>query len=287
MTFIWQSTTSKRYHLKHWFELWVRESYSIRQLSRLSGYSQAKVKRIKNYWLAQNPPDLSKDKNSLSKYLIFDGTYFHKYGCCIIVIDSRSKIIIADSYVDKERFSNVYELLNSLKEQGIYPKVITIDGHTQVTKAIKTVYPNAKIQRCLYHIQRQGLSWLRIFPKTQAAKELRSLLLTITYIQTEYEKNMFIKSFESWQNKYKEFMNNLPNNSIAMKDLKRTVSLIKHALPNMFHYIYDNNIASTTNIAESFFSRIKSDFQRHRGLTETHKVAYLKWYICLKNSNNF
>jgi len=279
LTFTWQNKSNKRYTEKHWFDLWIKESYSIRQLSKISGHSAAKLKRIKNYWLSQNPPATIRKNGARTKYLIFDATYFHKQGCCLIVIDTKSRKIIANSYEDKERRSNTCTLFLTLLEQGVAPVAITIDGHTQVTRAIKEVFPKAKIQRCLYHIQRQGLSWLRARPKTQAARDLKELLLFLPNIKTEEEKNIFIESFFSWQAKYKEFMDNLPNTSIAMNDLKRTASVIKYALPNMFHYIYDKNIAPTTNIAESKFSRLKSDFQRHRGLREKHKVAYLKWYI--------
>lgn len=265
--------------------MWIKESYSIRQLSKISGHSEAKLKRIKNYWLSKTPQITLRKNEFKSKYLIFDGTYFHKHGCCLIVIDSKSRKIIADAYEDKERHSNACSLFRNLKELGVFPVAITMDGHTQVTHAIKDVFPDTLIQRCLYHIQRQGLSWLRTRPKTQAAIDLRELLLFLPNIRTEEYKNIFIESFCSWQDTYKDFMDNLPNLSIAIKDLKRTVSLIKYALPNLFHYIYDKNIAPTTNIAESYFSRLKSDFQRHRGLTEKHKVAYLKWYIYLKNSN--
>lgn len=287
MTFTWQNKSNKKHNEKHWFDLWIKESYSVRQLSRISGYSEAKLKRIKNYWLPKIPPTTLRKNDLTSKYLIFDGTYFHKHGCCLIVIDTKSRKIITDAYEDKERHSNACSLFINLKTQGISPVAITMDGHTQVTHAIEDVFPGTLIQRCLYHIQRQGLSWLRTRPKTQAAIDLRELLLCLPNIRTEEEKNIFIESFYSWQNTYKDFMDNLPNSSIAIKDLKRTVSLIKYALPNMFHYIYDKNIAPTINIAESFFSRLKSDFQRHRGLTEKHKVAYLKWYIYLKNSNTF
>ncbi len=287
MTFTWKNNLNKTYKQKHWFNLWIKENYSVRQLSKISGFSEFKIKQIKNYWLSKEPPITFKRTNLLTKYLLFDGTYFHKNGCCIIVIDSISKIVIINDYVDKERYKNVRKLFNKLKEQGICPKVITIDGHKQVTDAIKTVYPNIIIQRCLYHIQRQGLSWLRMNPKTQAARDLRKILFTLCNVKTKKEKNIFINSFYHWQYIYKDFIDNLPNDSIAIKDLKRTSNLINQALPNMFYYIDDKKIAQTTNIAESFFSRLKTDFQRHRGLSEKHKVAWLKWYIYFKNSNIF
>jgi len=61
------------------------------------------------------------------------------------------------------------------------------------------------------------------------------------------------------------------------------MGLINNALPNMFHYLTDQNIAYTTNLLESFYSRLKADFYRHRGLSEAHKINYLHWYCYLKN----
>jgi transposase-like protein len=243
----------------------------------------SKIQAIKNYWLNQKPPVLSHDNYISTKYLIFDATYFHEVGCCAIVMNNTRKKIISDIYIDKERFGNLYPLLSRIKEQGVRPVAFTTDGHTDANNAIMAVFPEVVIQRCLYHIQRQGLSWLRTYPKTQAAKDLRFLLLSLTAIKTKAERDRFVKSFKSWFDRYHEFIKNLPNDTVAFKDLRRTVSLIRNALPNMFHYICNHKIAPTTNSAESFFSRLKSDFQRHRGLSEQHKIAYLKWYIYLKN----
>lgn len=249
----------------------------------MSGYSKSKIQSIKNYWLNQKPPALLHDNYLSARYLIFDATYFHKMGCCAIIMNNTHKKIIGNIYIDKERYGNLVPLLSKIKERGVCPVAFTTDGHADANKAILAVFPNVVIQRCLYHIQRQGLSWLRTYPKTSAAKELRLLLLYVTAIKTETEKDSFVRSFKAWFDTYHEFIKNLPNDTVAFKDLRRTVSLIRNALPNMFHFIYDSRIAPTTNSAESFFSRLKSDFQRHRGLSEQHKIAYLRWYIYLKN----
>src|SRR5206468_1823685 len=130
--------------------------------------------RLVYHWLDHPPQELHHYRSY--RYLLFDGTYFHKRGCLIIMMESTSQQILIRDYVDKESYDNVYPLLLQLKEQGLNPLSVTVDGHPRVIEAFKAVWPNLLIQRCLYHIQRQGLSWIRLFPKTQAGKELRIIL---------------------------------------------------------------------------------------------------------------
>jgi hypothetical protein len=44
----------------------------------------------------------------------------------------------------------------------------------------------------------------------------------------------------------------LPSSTGAYKDLKRTMTLIANAIPDMFHYLDAPNIHSKTNCLESF-----------------------------------
>ena len=152
-------------------------------------------------------------------------------------------------------------------------------------RAIRLTWPRTRIQRCLYHIQREGMRWLRTYPKTQAGRELRSLLRTLCAVKSVKDRNAFINNYRAWIAKYKDFVKALPADNVAFKDLKRAIVLINNALPNMFHYLKERNISSTTNTMEGFYSRLKADYRRHRGLSQQHKIHYLKWYCFIKNSN--
>ena len=161
-----------------------------------------------------------------------------------------------------------------------------MDGELSVIRAINEIWPQAKIQRCLYHIQREGMRWLRTYPKTQAGTELRCLLKTPCRIRSFEERNEFIASYMAWLDRNRDFVLSLPRSEVAFKDLQRTMVLIFNALPDMFHYLNENNIPKTTNTLESFYSRLKADYRKHRGLTEKHKISYLKWYCYFKNLRN-
>ena len=190
-------------------------------------------------------------------------------------------------HTSKEGYKNVLPWFQQLKANGLNPLVVTMDGEISVIRAIREVWPKTKIQRCLYHIQREGLRWLRTFPKTQAGRELRAILSTLASIKSFKDRDIFMGLFHSWINAHYAFIKTLSSSTIQFKDLKKTVTLIKNALPDMFHYLHDSNIPSTTNALEGFYSRLKSDYQRHRGLSPQHRINYLNWYCYLKTSTNF
>ena len=199
-------------------------------------------------------------------------------------MNAEDQKIISHTYADREGFQNVSPWFLKLKERGLHPEAITMDGEQSVMRAIRLLWPEAKIQRCLYHILRQGLSWIRTFPKTQAGRELRVLLRKLTAIQSFKDRDLFFDLYRQWFLAYRDFMKSLPDTTVAFKDLKRTVALINHAIPDMFYYLNDTKIPATTNALEGFYSRLKLDYRRHAGLSKKHKINYLSWYCYFKNN---
>jgi hypothetical protein len=260
------------------------ENYSVRQLCKLSGYSAFKLNGIKDYWLEKIPKEES--EYSEVGYMVYDATYFHKEGCLLNLMNADNQKIIAHRYVKKEAFLEVYPWFSSLKGQGLNPQYITTDGERSVMRAMRLVWPEAKLQRCLFHLQREGMRWLRSYPKTEAGKQLRILLSKLSWIKTVTERDAFIEEYGKWLKKYGDYIKSLPNTTVACKDLKRTVGLINNALPDMFYYLQDQRVHPTTNALEGFHSRMKTDYQRHRGLTKEHKISYIHWYIYFKNGRN-
>lgn len=202
-------------------------------------------------------------------------------------MNAQSQAISDYLHTTKEGYHYVLAWFQKLKANGLQPLAVIMDGEISVMRAIREVWPQTKIQRCLYHIQREGLRWLRSFPKTQAGCELRAILSTLASIKSFKDRDTFQALFHSWINAHYAFITALPNTTIEFKDLKKTVTLIKNALPDMFHYLDDANIPSTTNALEGFYSRLKSDYQRHRGLSSQHRISYLNWYCYFKNSTIF
>jgi pentatricopeptide repeat protein len=203
----------------------------------------------------------------------------------MVLMDHGTGKVIAHTYRHRENYESAYQLFREMMDRGLQPKAITIDGNTSVIRALKDVWSGIIIQRCITHIQRQGLAWLRRYPKLQASKDLRKILLTLTDVKDEQSKDLLIGRFYRWEKQYGRFVLSLPSKDKVYGDLQRTRSLILHALPDMFHYLDDPFIAATTNKLEGYFSRMKEIYRKHRGMSKKHRGNYFAWYINLKNGH--
>lgn len=199
-------------------------------------------------------------------------------------MDHATNKIILGKYLRRENYCSASKAFSDLKTIGLYPKAITIDGNTTAIRAIKEIWPKTIIQRCIVHIQRQGLSWLRRNPKTEAAIELRKLLLSLTEVKSEKDKKEFISHFRQWEKRFGVWTKALPIRDKIFSDLQRTRSLIIHSLPDMFHFLDNRKIPCSTNKLEGTFSRIKENLRRHKGLRKNNRLKYFQWYIYFKNS---
>ena len=281
-TYTFHNYKNKRHKEKKSFTLWITEGYSIRQLTDISRHGMWKLKQVKQYWLERKPEQAAYDYRQI-KYLQFDGTYFRHENCLMVLMDNITSNVIAHQYHIRENYESAYQMFKHMMDHGLQPKAITIDGNTSVIRALRDVWPDIIVQRCIAHIQRQGLSWLRRHPKQDASKDLRKILLTLTSVKDEREKQAFFKIVRRWEKQYGRFVLSLPSKDKVYGDLQRTRSLILHALPDMFHYLEDPCIASTTNKLEGYFSRLKEIYRKHRGLSKRHRQSYFAWYVTFKN----
>lgn len=190
--------------------------------------------------------------------------------------------VIYGEYGVSETGRHLRTFYDNLQKEGLSPLSATIDGSLQQFKYLREAWNNMIIQRCLIHIQRQGLSWLRQKPKRIDAAELRDLLLQVLYIKTKQEADGFIKGFNKWEYKYGSEIIKSTNRGRVFSDLLRARSMIINALPYMFNYLDNPEICRTTNALEGYFGRLKQKYRVHSGLSPRKRKNYFRWYFYLK-----
>jgi len=288
-TFTYRNKFNKLYREQKWFKDWIVEGYSLRQINLISGHSIRTLKRITGYWIAKAPPLITLPLKNV-KYLVADGTYLKHENCIYAATDYLTGLVASHRYGIKENYCMAHEIFDEIKTRGCKPIAAAIDGNTQVIRALRNIWPTIIIQRCLYHILRQGTSWLRRFPKDPAAKELRQIILTVMTIPDDTAKDAFITRLNKWDRVYGAYVRALDSRHKVWGDLQRARSLLRHALPDMFHYLDDPNIAPTSNMQEGLFSTAKILFRNHRGVSKKNRASYFNWYFYFKNKkiiNNF
>ena len=270
-----------------WFERWVIARRTIGQLVKESGYSKRTLKRYFTWYLSK-PPILSIYPSEKVNLLI-DGTYFSNGICLVLYRDSTIKFTQLYRFSDREHYTEIKEDLQNLLNLGVQIESVTSDGHRSILKAVKEVLPNAILQRCLVHIQRDCRVWLTKNPKSFAGYDLKQITSKMHTIKTHHQLSLWLLELQNWYIEYQDYINEKSYNSetqrywFTHKMVRRSFMTIKRALPNMFHYLDNPKIPKSTNSIESFFGHMKGHLNIHRGLSYKHRKQYLMWYLYFKN----
>lgn len=146
--------------------------------------------------------------------------------------------------------------------------------------AFMEVWPEIVVQRCLFHIRMQVESWCRVYPKYQAARDLKQLSASICHIQTVSGAKAFQVAYRRLREEHQQELASLRSSHPVEGDLIRAYQLMQYALPNCFHYLEDARIARTTSALEGYFKQVQKirGFQ-HNGLTEKHLFQFLCWRL--------
>lgn len=265
-----------------WFKKWIVEGYSIRQLQSSCVHRARKLRYIIDRALSYTPKHTQRSY-AKHKHLIFDGTFLFKRKCIVALMDANSNAVLNGKYgISESLQKDLFSFFYPLKLNNLNPLSITVDGNPHVIRFLVQLWPEVIIQRCIVHIQRQGLMWCRQNPKRLDAKKLRELFLQLTKITTHEERDDFLSKFYQWEKRYGSRLLNLPERGWVLSDLIRARSMILKALPNMFHFIDNPSIPKSTNLIEGYFARLKDHYRHHRGLAQHKRKAYFDWYFILK-----
>ncbi|MBF0235599.1 MAG: transposase [Desulfamplus sp.] len=128
-------------------------------------------------------------------------------------------------------------VLTELKNRGLKDIFIAcVDGLKGFPDAIKTVYPDAKIQLCIVHMLRSSLKYVVFKDKKEVAADLKNIYNPPTLAQAEKALEEFS---EKWDKKYpvisKSWRNNW-DNLITIFDYPKEISYIIDMLRNSITY---------------------------------------------------
>ena len=171
----------------------------MRQLVQQSGHSRPWLHRLVDGFLADAPPAQALDPQT-ARYLLFDGTFLHRPHSIVVLMDGQTHQLVRGQFGVRENSEpELRAFLEPMIGEGLRPHSFTVDGNPQVIRVLRTLWPDTVIQRCLVHIQRQGLVWCRNFPKTPYARQLRQIFLQVTRIATASDRNAFLKLVATWE----------------------------------------------------------------------------------------
>ena len=211
--------------------------------------------------------------------VVMDVTYFGRKWGVMVFKNSLDGQILHLVFVKHETLLLYEQGIEEISRRGIYIQAIICDGKP----GIFALFPDIPMQMCQFHMIKIVNRYLTRKPKTDAAKELRKIVLQLPR-QSRVE---FTKFFEEWQIKWNDFLNERTisvskttgkkRQIYTNKRLRSAVLSLKKHLPYLFTFEdYPHlNIPNTTNTLDGHFSDLKNKLRNHNGLSKERKMKYI------------
>jgi hypothetical protein len=197
------------------------------------------------------------------------------------------KGVIGYIWSESENSDTYYKLLSKFPA----PKYLVCDGKNGILKTVKQLWPNTKVQRCIFHVKQYIRQRLTNNPKNQATIDFIKITNRLTKIRNISQANQFIKEFNKWNKKYSDYLkertyieNSKTNRiwSYTHRNLRSANTHIRNLLKNnwLFTYLKDSDIPNTNNRLEGGINSRLSELSRaHRGISLEHEKRMWEWYL--------
>lgn len=193
----------KGFRTNSWFEKYILEGYSSRQISNQSSKSKKFVRSDIRNRLDTNEIHCIDEVFQNVLCLMIDGYALPWGGMLLVYRAYNIGKTVWFSIGEKEGKEEIVRDLKILRDLFQYNiEVFVVDGWLGILAAIWQVFPKAIIQRCLVHVQRQVFNYVSRNPKTEAGKDLVRIM---NYAVLSNPK-VFPRLFEEWKEKHFLFL---------------------------------------------------------------------------------
>ena len=214
---------------------------------------------------------------SQATVIIADTTFWGRhYGVCVFRSHDLKKAIWWNE-VEGERMAHYRFGRSILEERGWTFLVAVVDGK----RGFLAVFKDIPIQICQFHQMKQVTKYLTRCPDTEAGKELRALILTLTRV----DEKTFADALTKWHAKWGDYIEEKTVNSFVTGKkwyythgkVRSAYRSIKNNLPHLFTYLKypELNIPNTTNDLDGSFSALKKKLVAHHGLRKDRRYKVI------------
>lgn len=218
-------------------------------------------------------------------------------GWCILTARADGKVVAAQ-WCARESQAAWGALCARLPE----PAVVVCDGGPGMHAALRKHWPNARVQRCLVHLQRNVRKYVTTKSRTPAGKALWGLALKLTRVKTADDAAAWSKLLIEWESmflhltkerSYRKSAPEVPSWVRAGQQwwythqrLRSGYHVLRRVIDrgHLFTFL-DNelahlNVPSTTNgIEGATNSPMRLQLLHHRGMSEEHQRRLIEWWL--------
>lgn len=214
--------------------------------------------------------------------VIVDGIWIGSW-CLLIAINTTGNVL-AWQWCGGESIAAWTALL----EQIPAPDVLVSDGGTGLPTALRTVWPDTKHQRCIFHLQMNITRHLTRNPRTDAGRALRTLTMQLSDVTTidhaiawRLKLDQWWQSFGHLTRERTMFVNG--QFGFTHHRLRRAWQLLRLVVSRdvVFTHLTTGSPRTTSRLEGAINSQIRALLRHHRGMSEDHQKRAIEWFLVL------
>lgn len=276
---------TKGRHHRRLFGGWLAGNRSLSEVAHDYGVSRQTLLRwFTPLWGHKQSPHEFFESHPFAIYCL-DGVYLSgRENAALICRTMTSQL--SWMFAVRESFASWAAFLKTLQA----PDAVVIDGQKGLLAAILCLWPQAKIQRCLVHIERLARIKLTRNPKARTGKELLMLIRGLFDVRTKRQRRRWLRAYRRWEHRHAIFLKERSYGEpqagkkriwwYTHRNIRAVRSLLRNALPHLFTFVCHPQVPRTTNHVEGGInSRLKELVHRHRGLNQDRKQGLVAEYL--------
>ena len=269
------NSTKQFVQFQHWL-------FSKAVQKEMSGAGRSFRRKISKFWeIWPMPPKIE----SPMKVVYVDGIYLRRKACILICCNER---YVLGWYLCRYENSRAWE---ALMQRIAAPAMVVSDGGPGFHKALKRVWPKAKLQRCTFHAFLQVKRYTTDRPKTIAGIEMYMIAKDLLMIKDMEQAGHWVTRLINWRIKHKTFLSEMTQDEkgklrpMHERLLKTERSLVRLVRQNtLFTYLdeslsYGEELPSTNNRIEGGINaQLRTMLRNHRGMSIERRIKAVFWW---------
>lgn len=269
------NSTKQFVQFQHWL-------FSKAVQKEMSGAGKSFRRKISKFWeIWPMPPKIE----SPMKVVYVDGIYLGRKACILICCNKR---YVLGWYLCRYENSRVWE---ALMQRIAAPAMVVSDGGPGFRKALKRVWPKAKLQRCTFHAFLQVKRYTTGSPKTIAGIEMYMTAKDLLMIKDLGQAANWVTRLINWRIKHKTFLSEMTRDEkgklrpMHERLLKAERSLARLVRQNtLFTYLdeslsYGEELPSINNRIEGGINaQLRTMLRNHRGMSIERRIKAVFWW---------
>lgn len=251
----------------------------------MPGQGRTFRRRTSRFWNIWPMPDTT---GEVYKVVYVDGIYLAKDVCILIACNDA---YVLAWYLCRAETSRAWEALMSYMAP---PEMVVTDGGTGFAKARRKVWPDTKVQRCLFHAFSQVKRYTTTRPNLQAGVELYALSKELMHLDTLAHASWWCERFMQWCEFWCDFLEEKSyvagkydyTHARLRKARSSLVALINQG--TLFTYLdpdlsADMPLPRTNNRIEGGINApLRSLLRNHRGMSLARRIKAVFWWCYMK-----